>query len=434
MALARIITRSQACSRELALDLLARGYTVEIVSPDKIPDNIADLELRVDAGPGDQLTAKVETHDGDHSSTLDFVHHLKAPMGDFVRRPRGLSGELVPLSNDSDAENVGVTHNTFQNREDASLVVLPRNLAPISTAVITLRESLDQADVRPLSPPILSALPAVEIAAHIAAPAVDAGTSVVEASSAPAKAEPAILAAASNRATITTRAFEPRVPLPNYVVRSSGPSRNSSSQRFGRSLFRASSLRAVITLASIVVLALILAFGLRRPGKTAAQSPATTAGGSVSASIADVHASNSTGAAKDPQAKDPQTEPSPNTRPVSEFASRQALAPGNDSARVSRIASAAKNEPKIEPKIEDKIVPAATSVRVAASTKHSNDSVAPNTVTYLDQRYKPALSHRSVKYEAAKKTRPHSASVRHDGVAANTVIYLDHPLPPQPAK
>lgn len=59
MGLARIITRSDAYSRELTLDLLARGYAVEIVSPDKIPDNIADLELRVDAGPGDQLIASV---------------------------------------------------------------------------------------------------------------------------------------------------------------------------------------------------------------------------------------------------------------------------------------------------------------------------------------------------------------------------------------
>ncbi len=87
MALARIITRSHQCSRELALDLLARGYTVEIVSPDKIPDNIADLELRVDAGPGDRLTATVAAHDGERSASLEFVHHLKAPMGDFIRRP-----------------------------------------------------------------------------------------------------------------------------------------------------------------------------------------------------------------------------------------------------------------------------------------------------------------------------------------------------------
>jgi hypothetical protein len=87
MALARIISHSHQCSRELALDLLARGYAVEIVSPDAIPDNIADLELRVESGPGDLLTASVESHNGARSSSLDFVHHLRSPMSDFIRRP-----------------------------------------------------------------------------------------------------------------------------------------------------------------------------------------------------------------------------------------------------------------------------------------------------------------------------------------------------------
>jgi hypothetical protein len=87
MALARIISRSHQCSRELALDLLARGYAVEIVSPDAIPDNLADLELRVEADAANELTATVEARDGTHAASLDFVHHLKAPMRDFVRRP-----------------------------------------------------------------------------------------------------------------------------------------------------------------------------------------------------------------------------------------------------------------------------------------------------------------------------------------------------------
>jgi hypothetical protein len=87
MALARIISHSHEYCRELAVDLLARGYAVEIVSPDKIPDNFADLELRVDADTANDLTAKVAAHSGEHSSFLDFVHHLSAPMGDFVRRP-----------------------------------------------------------------------------------------------------------------------------------------------------------------------------------------------------------------------------------------------------------------------------------------------------------------------------------------------------------
>ena len=59
MALARIITGSPAYSRELTPYLFARGYAVEVVSPDKIPDTVADLEIRVDAGPGDQLSASV---------------------------------------------------------------------------------------------------------------------------------------------------------------------------------------------------------------------------------------------------------------------------------------------------------------------------------------------------------------------------------------
>lgn len=87
MALARIISRSPQCSRELALDLLTRGYTVEIVSPDAIPDNFADLELRVEGNGSNQLTANVAVRDGEHSTSLDFVHHLKAPMANFVRRP-----------------------------------------------------------------------------------------------------------------------------------------------------------------------------------------------------------------------------------------------------------------------------------------------------------------------------------------------------------
>jgi len=94
MALARIISRSPQCSRELALDLLTRGYTVEIVSPDAIPDNFADLELRVEGDASKELTANVAVRTGERSASLDFVHHLRAPMGDFIRRPPE-TGEAV---------------------------------------------------------------------------------------------------------------------------------------------------------------------------------------------------------------------------------------------------------------------------------------------------------------------------------------------------
>src|ERR1700694_4819004 len=87
MALARIISHSHSCSRELALDLIARGYAVEIVSPDSIPDNLADLELRVQEDHGNQLVARVQAHNGDRSASIEFVHHLKTPMVACIRRP-----------------------------------------------------------------------------------------------------------------------------------------------------------------------------------------------------------------------------------------------------------------------------------------------------------------------------------------------------------
>jgi hypothetical protein len=87
MALARIISRSQQCSRELAWELVARGYAVEIVSPDAVPDNLVDLELRVEADAAHQSAATVEARVGGHPASLAFVHRLKAPMDDSVRRP-----------------------------------------------------------------------------------------------------------------------------------------------------------------------------------------------------------------------------------------------------------------------------------------------------------------------------------------------------------
>jgi hypothetical protein len=110
MALARIITRSHAYARELTLDLLARGYAVEIVSPDKIPDNLADLELRVDARPGDQLIASVvirrspEPREATHfpEEPVSFhaepgIEDVELPAALSQRAPETLSVAAAPL-------------------------------------------------------------------------------------------------------------------------------------------------------------------------------------------------------------------------------------------------------------------------------------------------------------------------------------------------
>jgi len=105
MALARIITRSDTCSRELAFDLLGRGYAVEIVTPDSIPSHRADLELRVETGAGDRLTASVIARDGERSASLEFVRELKTTISDTVPAPAALETDLVARSTNAEAES-----------------------------------------------------------------------------------------------------------------------------------------------------------------------------------------------------------------------------------------------------------------------------------------------------------------------------------------
>jgi hypothetical protein len=84
MALARIISHSRRYSQELALDLLQRGYAVEILSPDATPENVADLEFRVESDP-DLLSGTVKVHHGDHSASMDFAYRLKDRMVDVQK-------------------------------------------------------------------------------------------------------------------------------------------------------------------------------------------------------------------------------------------------------------------------------------------------------------------------------------------------------------
>jgi len=82
MAFARIITRSHQYAEKLALDLLARGYAVEIVSPDAIPESPADLELRVEAGePSGQLNTDIR-----QAKASEYVQRLKPMMADLLRK------------------------------------------------------------------------------------------------------------------------------------------------------------------------------------------------------------------------------------------------------------------------------------------------------------------------------------------------------------
>jgi hypothetical protein len=408
MALARIITRSQSCSRELALDLLARGYAVEIVSPDKIPDNIADLELRVDAGPGDQLIATVETHDGERSASLDFVHHLKAPMVDFMRRSPELREAVYfpeePVSFDAEPEI---------EIEDVEPPVASLELASETVSVT--------AEPQPELDPELD----LEDAAHLVSPP-DVFPSL--------EMEPPIQIAeeySTEDSTTEQPAVQPTIAGPTIVPPTGNqpstvwPTRES--KLFNRSArsFR----RDLLIFASVMLLALVLGYGIRRSDsdKTSAQNP-----GAVPAEKTEKVAAASSGvnllSAADPEKvseKDPQKVAGKDAEKLARsLAPPPAIKSEGNSGQVPK-----------ESQVTKPIIAAARTSILTTSNKtsrrHSDDLIARDTVTYLDKRFKPVPKTRSTK----KLVHRHPVSHKQGGiVAANTVTYLNNTPAPKTAK
>ncbi len=373
MALARIITRSEACSRELAVVLLARGYAVEIVSPDSIPDNIADLELRVDAGLGDRLIASVEAHDGERSASLQFVHHLKAPMVDFMRRPPE-PREALHVS------EVPVSFNAEPSIEDVELPagapqLEPKTVSP-GASVFRAPEFDREEGARLISPPEQLPLPPVETPSHFVVEAV------------PPLAQPPLIA-------------QPTIARPTMVPPAREPQRPDRSAGWR--------WRAALTFASVVLLALVLGFGMRRTAKDSAQSSAATAAKNVAAAPTDVNLLSAANPEMDPR-KDP-----------------------------GQVAALAVSPPAIKseggsghaPK-ESPVAKAGTSTAsTGISRRHADGLIAPDTVTYLDERYKPAPKAKPANHFAG----PHPSSRKHGGViAANTVTYLNNKSASKAAK
>ncbi len=400
MALARIITRSHPCSRELALDLLARGYAVEIVSPDSIPDNIADLELRVDAGPGDQLIASVEAHDGERSASLEFLHHLKAPMADFMRRPPEPSqlGQAVHFPEPP------VSFNAKPNIEELELPAKAPQRAPkaISPAAETpLHPELDprfeiEEGARLISPSEQLPSPPSEPPGHFEVEA----SAIVPPLAQPPLAQPTLAQPTMVRPTMVRPTREPQ------------PRDRSAGWRW----------RAALTFAAVVLLALVLGFGMRRTRKASAPSYGVAPAEKVAATSTDVNWLSAAGPEKE-LGKDP-------GQIAAMAVSPPAIKSEANSGHVpkeSRIAE-----------VEAATAEAATARASASSPgptisrRHGEDLIARDTVTYLDERYKPAPKAKPANRSAGR----HPNSRKHgDGViAANTVTYLNNKPAPKAAK
>jgi hypothetical protein len=364
MALARIITRSNPCSRQLALDLLGRGYAVEIVSPDSIPDNLADLELRVEEDPGNQLVASVEAHNGERSVSLDFLHYLKAPMPDFIRRPPE-SGEAVRLPKQPvsiNAEEVELPAEAPQRASEtaspAAEVLPDSKLDPEPEPAEGSRLILppDQPPSLPVEPP---------------------GYVTV----APTFAEPLA------RPTVLPTTVRPRREPPRH---------DRSAGWFWRT---------ALALASVVLLALVLASGMRRTSWSAGAGLAEKiAAASTDVSLLSV--------------------------PVAERVPEKG--PGR---YLAVVPPAIKSEQNSDHMRKESQVANAEAVTAAAATagailprRHGDGLIARDTVTYFHQRtFAEAASRAGMPQRFPIR---HRRSRKHDDViAANTVALEDKPVP-----
>ena len=387
MALARIITRSHTCSRQLAFDLIARGYAVEIVSPDSIPDNLADLELRVEEDPGNQLVASVEAHNSERTASLEFLHYLKAPMPDFVRRPPPEPHEAVHFPEPP------VSFNAEQSAEPAELPADAPQLAPetVSSAAEILRDSkLDpkpdaEEGARLILPP--APLPSL--------PADPPNHDSVEVSMmAKATLAKLMIAKATLANLVITQLLVAKLAIAKLAIARTVREWEWRDIRAGWS-----SRRIALTAVIAVLLALVLGFGMRRTGKASAAQ-------NSGAASRDMNSLNATGPQKN-AGKNPVLPPA-----------IKSDANSNHTPKESQVTEAA--------------APTASSGAMI-SRRHGDDSIARDTVTYLDKRtFDKAAS-------GAKTSQPSASrqpiSGKYDGViAANSVSVLTSNPVPKAAK
>jgi hypothetical protein len=382
MALARIITRSQLCSRELALDLIARGYAVEIVSPDSIPDNLADLELRVEEDPGNQLIASVEAHNGEHTASLEFLHYLKAPMPDFIRRPPPEPHEAVHFPEPPVSFNA--EQSAEDSAEDVELLANAPQLAPetVSPAAKVLRDSKrdPELDHKPdsvegarliLSPDPLPSPPADPPHHSASASSIIARPMIARPAARPAAASPV------TTAPTTALPRDIRTPWPQPFDQSSGPFRNV----------------ALILASMVLIMALGLGFSMRRGNQTAVQSSGAASAASIS------HAS---------------------------------IVPEKDTGKhQGQVSPAAKiDNPTAKTPTEAPAEAPNKTVGTKVSGGHGDDLIARDTVTYLDKRTFDSEASRAKSSQPSASRQPISG--KRDGVIAANTVTNDNPVPKAP--
>jgi hypothetical protein len=330
MALARIITRFDVCANELSVQLIERGYVVEIVSPDSIPDHAADLELRIDSYSHDQLVATVKAGDGERAPSLKFVHRLKSLLPE--------SAELRKAVYSADAVVNSKSGNTDMNL-DIKTDLTEEKCPPMVRPSITFSNDRPQ-PVRASTPAINPRTTTVEPATFLLAAA----------SALPAETAP-------------VPDLGPRLVLPLRKRRLRGPAN-----------FYAG---AALTFAAIVLLALALSFGVRHSTNQSVSAKPVVPAKVAAASIGMTALTDSNAAAEISHQKETKNNPA-------EVTSEAPVAAPANSGKKPDAAAQPFSETNLGVTGDSKV----SSAKIASS--HSDDFVAHDTVTYLDGRYKPA--------------------------------------------
>jgi hypothetical protein len=410
MALARIITRSEVCARELAADLLARGYAVEIVTPDAVPGNSADLELRVEENPGKQLIASVHTHDGPRSASFEFRHQLRAPIADFLRK----TTEVVYLSGGPESRDEPVELPAKAPQPEIKTVSAPAAilLDPGSDLISSHSRAAGShpSDSHPAELSLQEAAPLPSLPERQPSRPMETVAAAVihfakEAEAVPVP--PPMTQATIAQALVASSTASPAV----------APSKRSQARKRPARW----AWRAALAFIGTVSVALVLGLGIRHSEKTS--DPLS---GEASTEKIEMPSSNAY-----PSAADSGGDSQGDAAAVSGQAA--ALPPPqspmqwgwdwDDAPKTSTVDNA--ENAVVKASIVNKATIGMNIDKTTPSGRHGNDLIAHDTVTYFVGRP------HTPKAETAKSLARDPASHKHSGgvVAANSVTYLNKPDP-----
>jgi hypothetical protein len=334
------------------------------------------------------LIANVEAHDGERSASLEFLHHLKAPMVDFIRRPPE-PGEAVHFPEQP------VSFNAEPGLEEVELPAEAPQLAPKagSPAAETPRDP----ELDPGFDP--------EESAHLISPLDPLPSLPVETSSHFAVEAPTI-----------ARSIAQPIVQPTIVR----PVRESQQRGRSAGWF----WRAALAFASVVLLALVVGFGMRRTGKPSAQS-------SGAAPAEKVVAGPTARASTDVDllsAPDPEKDPGKDPGQVS------ALAVSPPATKSERNSDRAPKESQVAKPGAATASASNSGPQAKISRGHGDDLIARDTVTYLDGRTVGKPASKAKPAERFAHQHPSSRKQRGGAIAANTVTYLDTKPAPKVVK